>query len=230
MATPFADHAPFPGFDQSAFRFLRQLKKNNRRDWFTAERKETYSDQLLEPMRQLLAEIRTRVQAEGLPYNPDPARGIFRLYRDTRFSPDKTPYKTHVGAVIPFRDEPNKGIGNYIHIDPTGCFFGGGAWFMEPVGLRRLRAAIDRDHAKLRKILGAMADTVGPLEGAQLQRAPSGFDETHPAIDLLRYKQMWCGHSFSEDLASTPELVDWIVEMTRHLTPFNQFLWDAMRG
>ncbi len=223
------DLPPFPGFDKTGFTFLKELKKNNDRAWFT-ERKDIYEAHLLEPMRLLLGELRGRFREEGLTFNPDPKRGIFRIYRDIRFSKDKTPYKTHLGATVPYADEGKEGVGNYIHIEPGGCFYGGGAYVVEPAGLRRLRLAVARDTARFRDILEQLQSQVGPLHGARLKRPPAGFDRDHPALDLLLYTQMWASASFSDTLAMSRELVDWIVNKTRATADFTAFLYEAIQG
>lgn len=221
---------PFPGFDRIAFTFLRDLKRNNEREWLTPERKKIYQDHLLEPARQLLSELRARFEAERLPFAPDPKSGIMRLYRDTRFSKDKRPFKTNLGATVPFVGESRDGIGNYLHIAPGECFYGGGAWAVEPVQLKRLRAAIDRDPKRVRAILSRVEKKFGPVEGESLKRAPAGYAEDHPEIDLLKMKQMFVSAKFDDKLAGSPELVDWIVDMTRASVEFNQFLVDTMRA
>ncbi len=224
------DYPPFPGFDREAFRFLRDLKKNNSREWLTPERKEIYQSHLLDPMRCLLAELRGRFGAEDLSFSPDPKRGIFRIYRDIRFRKDKTPFKTNIGAAIPFADESKEGVGNYLHIEPGGCFYGGGAYFIDSNGLKNLRSAIARDPERLRTILRDLEQEFAPVEGERLKRAPAGYSEDDPAIDLLRYKQIWAGRSFPDDLASSRELLDWIMEMTRRTVEFDRYLHQAIRG
>ncbi|MEP7218391.1 MAG: DUF2461 domain-containing protein [Bacteroidota bacterium] len=224
------DFPPFPGFDKKAFTFLKELKANNSREWFTPEKKEIYQAHLVEPMRTLLAELGSRFRDEGLPFSPDPKRSMFRIYRDTRFSKDKTPFKTNIGAAVPFASEGKEGIGNYIHIDPVACFYGGGAYFMESASLARLRAAIDRDPAALRKILVKAEKDFGTLQGAKLKRGPVGYAKDHPAMDLLVYTQMWISKGFPAKLAGSRELVDWIVIKTHESADFNRYLYDAMRG
>jgi uncharacterized protein (TIGR02453 family) len=224
------EHPPFPGFDKEAFRFFKELKKNNTREWLTPERKEIYQAHVLEPARQLLAELRSRFAAMDLPFVPDPKSGVLRLYRDTRFSKDKRPFKPFLGLTVPFEGEGREGIGNYLHIAPGECFYGGGAWSVEPVQLKRLRTAIDRDPDRLRKILERLAKNFAPIEGESLKRAPAGYGEDHPAIDLLKMKQMFATRHFDDDLARSPELVDWLVDMTRHTHEFNQYLIDTMRA
>jgi uncharacterized protein (TIGR02453 family) len=224
------EHPPFPGFDKEAFRFLRDLKRNNTREWLTPERKEIYQDHVLEPARQLLAELRDRFAALKMPFAPDPKTGVLRLYRDTRFAKDKRPFKTFLGATVPFVGEMREGIGNYLHIAPGECFYGAGAWTIEPVQLKRLRAAIDRDPEKLRGIFARLEKRFAPVEGESLKRPPAGYGEDHPAVDLLKMKQMFASRSFDDDVATSPKLVDWLVEMTAHTLEFNQYLIDTMRA
>lgn len=220
---------PFPGFDKKGFTFLKELKENNVREWFTDERKALYRDHLQEPLRLLMSELRARFQQEGLPYTPDPKASLFRIYRDTRFSKDKRPFKTNVAATVPYMNEAKEGLGNYIHIEPGACFYGGGAYFMEPTALRRLREKIANDADELRGIIAGVEKEFGPVQGAKLKRGPAGFDKDHPAMDLLLFTQMWTSRKFPDKLAQSRELIDWIVEMTRKIHPFNEYLYTAMR-
>lgn len=224
------DYPPFPGFDTAGLKFLKDVKKNNTREWLTEERKGIYRDHLQDPMRCLLAELRRIFQEESIPFVPDPAKGMFRLYRDTRFSKDKRPFKTHIGAAIPFTDESRIGVGNYIHIEPGTCFYGGGAYLMESAGLKRLRHTIDGDPEALRAILRQVEQAFGPLDGEQLKRTPAGYSEDNPAIDLLRYKQMWVSVKFTDELAGSRDLVEWIVTKTRDSLEFNRYLYEAING
>lgn len=226
----FLDFPPFPGFDKVGFAFLKEIKANNVREWLTPERKAVYQNHLVEPMKQLLSELALRFRQEDLPFYPDPKASLFRLYRDTRFSKDKTPFKTNIGAVVPFMNEAKEGVGNYIHIDPGSCFFGGGAYFMDSPGLKRLRARIDADPAALRAIFKQVEKDFGPVSGEKLKRAPAGYPVDHPAIDLLVYTQMWTSKKFPDKLAMSPELVDWIVDMSRKSMAFNRYLYESVRG
>jgi len=223
------DLPPFPGFDRAGLKFLKELKENNDREWFT-EHKPVYEDHLLEPMRMLLGDLRRRFREEGLNFHPDPKKSIFRIYRDTRFSKDKRPYKTNIGAAIPFAGEKKEGVGNYIHIDPGECFYGGGAYFMDAAGLRNLREKIAGDTDRIRGIIADLEKNVGPVHGEKLKRGPAGYDRDHPAMDLLLYTQMWASARFPDRLATSPELVDWIVARTHDLNDFNTFLYEAIRG
>ncbi len=227
---PIDDYPPFPGFDELGLKFLRDIAVNNRREWLTEERKAIYRDHLLEPMKCLLAELRRIFAEEDLPFVPDPERGLFRIYRDTRFSKDKRPFKTHIGAAIPIAGEGREGLGNYLHIEPGQCFFGGGAYFIDSAGLKRLRYSIENDPQALRKILRQVERDFSPLKGERLKRAPAGYSEDHVSIDLLRYKQMFVDAKFPDELAESRELVDWIVTKTRESLDFNRYLYEAIKG
>lgn len=211
------DYPPFPGFDEAAFSFLKRLKRNNRREWLTPERKKEMEDHLIFPLRTLLADVGRECLKAGLDYRPDPKKSIFRIYRDTRFSKDKKPFKTNMGAVIPFRDEPKKGIGAYFHFEPGECFFGAGGYFLAGDQLKNFRKAIEADPERLRKILKKVEKKFAEVKGEQLKRAPVGYDPEHPAIDLLRYKNMWTMRKLDdEDLMSpklTKQLVSWIKDL-----------------
>lgn len=224
------DLPPFPGFDKAGFKFLKELKENNVREWLTPERKAIYQDSLVEPMRLLLGELALRFREENLPFSPNPKGSIFRIYRDTRFSKDKRPFKTNIGAIVPYKNEGKEGIGNYVHIEPGECFYGGGAYFIDSPGLRRLRTKISENPDELRRIIKKVEKELGPLQGEKLKRGPAGFDKDDPAMDLLLYTQMWIMKSFPDKLATSRELVDWIVIKTRETLDFNTYLYDAIKG
>jgi len=134
-------YPPFPGFQPEGLAFLRQLKANNHREWFKAH-KELYEEELLWPMRCLLAELNTQLRLLSSPLTADPQRGIFRIYRDIRFSKDKSPYKTHIGAILSRSgDRKDQGV-IYIHIEPSHCFLGAGFWKPDAATLRALRKGI----------------------------------------------------------------------------------------
>jgi uncharacterized protein (TIGR02453 family) len=132
--------------------------------------------------------------------------------------------------MVPFVGQSKDGIGNYIHIAPGESFYGGGMWSPEPAQIKRLRAVIDRDPKRARAVFDAVARSVGPIEGESLKRAPTGYADDHPAIDLLRMKQMFVSKRFDDELAGSPKLVDWMVDVTRKTLEFNQFLIDAVSG
>ncbi len=230
MELSLYDYPPFPGFSEKGMTFLRQLKKNNRREWLTDERKGVLKEELMFPMETLLAELGRMSREKGLHWNPDPKKGIFRIYRDTRFSKEKKPFKTNIGATLPYADEPKKGIGGYIHIEPGASFFGAGAYFLEGEGLKNLRRSIEADPERLRRLMSEIEETFAPVQGEQLKRAPGGYDPDHPAIDLLRYKQLWTMKKLPDELVASPDLAPELFRQSMLLHEFCGWLYEGVRG
>lgn len=187
-----------PGIRPSSFEFLSALKKNNNREWFN-EHKARYLEEL-EQMEQfadaLLAELNTHDVIE----TPSGKKSLFRIYRDTRFSGDKTPYKTYWSGSFKRATKSRRG-GYYFQIEQGNSFIGGGFWGPVPEDLKRVRDDIAFDPAPLRKILKSKAFTslFGTLEGEQLKKVPRGYDADHEAADLLRYKQFLLVRRFTDE-------------------------------
>src|SRR6187397_2751326 len=144
----------FSGFNRGALTFLRQLKKNNKREWFQANR-ETYDNEVLAPLKLLVEELDVRFGKFAPEFVGDPKRSIFRIYRDVRFSADKSPYKTHAAAWFPHesRKKNPSAPGFYLHIEPKEQFGGGGIYHPDPQTLARVRLRIVshvKDWAKVR--------------------------------------------------------------------------------
>ena len=229
MEHSYYDYPPFPGFSDEGLTFLKNLKRNNRREWLTDKRKEVLKEELIYPMETLLADLGRRSQEEGLQWRPDPKKSQFRIYRDTRFSKNRKPFKTNIGAVLPFADEPKKGTGCYVHIEPGGAFFGAGGYFLEGEALKNLRRSIDQDSPYVRELLDRVESSFAPVEGEELKRAPLGYDPDHPAIDLLRRKQFWTIRELPDDLLSRPELADRLFSMSKDLHEFCAWLYEGTR-
>ncbi|NLR77185.1 DUF2461 domain-containing protein [Chitinophaga eiseniae] len=186
-----------PQINPSSFKFLQQLKANNNRDWFN-EHKTTFiqeQDAVAAFADALLEQLSTHDLIE----TPSGKKSLFRIYRDTRFSQDKTPYKSHWSLAFRRATRQRRG-GYYMQLEPGNSFIGGG--FFGPVAddLKKIRDEIAFDAAPLRKILKSRAFTslFGTLQGEQLKTAPKGFDADHEAIDLLRYKQFLLIRNFSD--------------------------------
>src|SRR5688572_20131343 len=162
--------APFQGFRPEAIQFLADLAANNSRDWFNP-RKGDYERLLKQPLEALTTALAERFEAHGLPLEADPKRSIFRIYRDTRFSKDKSPYKTNVGASMPWvegtsgADDVVHGNGAYIHIKPGSMFAGGGMWMPDKTRLDAFRRAVVDDPERVRTALEdpAFLATFGPV-------------------------------------------------------------------
>lgn len=182
--------------EKASLDFLTQLSQNNNRDWFNENKKtyetakanlESFADAVLEQLN-LTDVIET----------PSGKRALKRIYRDVRFSKNKAPYKQNYGIAFMRKGADRRGS-YYIHIEPNGCFIGGGFWGPEKDDLQRIRQHIAADDTELREVINSAAfkDMFGTLEGEQLKTAPKGFDKEHPAIDLLRYKQFLIHRKFS---------------------------------
>ncbi|HLT46770.1 MAG TPA: DUF2461 domain-containing protein [Rubricoccaceae bacterium] len=223
---------PFPGFRPEAFRFLRQLKANNRREWFKP-RKETYEDELLWPMRCLVAEVAREASARGVPLTGDPKRTIFRIYRDTRFSKNKDPYKTHVGAYLTRSGARDEDGGLYVHVGADEAFVGGGFWSPAKALLGRWR-----EHMAARP--DAFLAVVERLEEAgltlhrqdPLKRVPRGY-EAHaagPVAEYLKARGLYASRPVTEDELASPAFTAVVLDTAAALRPLLDWGWALVDG
>jgi uncharacterized protein (TIGR02453 family) len=208
----------FKGFPAEGMAFLRDLKENNDREWF-APRKEIYEEQVRRPMLQLLSAVHAGMLSFAPGYVGEPKKCIYRIYRDTRFAKDKTPYKTHIAASL-WSNAIGKqgGAGFYFSIAPDEIEIGGGLYAPEPQLLLAVRRHIAEDHEAFRETLTT------ELWGERAPRAPKGFDPAHPAIDLIRHKHFILLASPKPALATTSKLLPEIVRNFKAMTPFIEFL------
>ena len=216
----------FPGFPPEALQFFRALARHNNRDWFQS-RKTAFEEQVKQPMRELVEALNGAMQSFAPEYATDPAKAVYRIYRDTRFSKDKTPYKDHIAASF-FRSGtgPHKYGGYYVHVSHKEVAVGGGVYMPQPDVLLAIRQHIADNHQKLRKILAAPAvrRSLGELQGDRLARVPKGFVATHPAADLLRFKSFVLYTTLDPELATTPQFFNEVVTRFRAMKPFIDFL------
>jgi uncharacterized protein (TIGR02453 family) len=198
----------FPGFSREAIQFLADLAMHNERTWFQP-RKGQYEDLLKEPLAALCAALGERFEARLLPFKADPSKSPFRIYRDVRFSTDKTPYKTHISASFPWTGEGG-GVGAYFHFQPGEMFAGGGMWHPEPARLAAWRRTVDKDPAAVEAALEdpAFASTFGRVNGESLKRVPTGFASDHPRAELLKLKDVTFGRPLSDADVLSPDLPD----------------------
>ena len=219
-------------FGPGLFSFLTDLRKHNDREWF-AENRHRYEEDLLEPalafidaFAPLLEEISPHFRADARPSGGS----LFRIYRDTRFSKDKTPYKTNVG--IHFRHERAKDAqtpGFYLHIGPGEVFAGGGVWHPDTAAATSIREAIVADPERWRRATrgGAFAKRL-ELAGDSLKRVPRWADPDHPFADELRRKDFFGSARLTEDDVVAPSFVDEYARICRAGAPLMQFLCDAL--
>jgi uncharacterized protein (TIGR02453 family) len=218
--------AGFPGFPQEGMAFLRALAKNNRREWFQP-RKPVYDEHVKAPMLDLVRRVTSAMLTFAPAYAGDPEKAIFRIYRDTRFSKDKTPYKTHIAAVFHRRGlNMHGGGGLYFAVSAKEVEVAGGIYMPAPETLRAVRAHLADRHEEFRGLIRdrALRRLLGDMQGEQLTRVPKGFSPDHPAADLLRHKQFLFDILLDPALAATPKLEPEIVKRFRALTPFLEFL------
>jgi uncharacterized protein (TIGR02453 family) len=199
-------NAHFTGFRTEAFQFLVDLAMNNDRSWFQP-RKAEYERLLKEPLEALCIALGAELAVHDIPLAADPARSPFRIYRDVRFSKDKSPYKTHVSASFPWIGQGG-GVGGYVHLQPGECFVGGGMWHPTPARLAAWRAQVLADRAGVHAVIDAPAfvASLGAISGDALKRAPSGFAVDDPDIELLKLKEVTFGRRISDDEACAPDL------------------------
>ncbi|MCI0429894.1 MAG: TIGR02453 family protein [Rhodospirillales bacterium] len=217
-----------PHFTPRLFKFLRELKRNNERAWFQAN-KDRYIAEVQEPMLRFIADFAAPLARISKHFDADPrpsGGSMFRIYRDTRFSKDKSPYKTHVAAH--FRHKHTNadvhGPGFYFHLDPGECFIGGGLWLPAPPSLKKVRDSIAYDP----KSWGKVRRAVKEIEGEGLTRPPQGDDPPHPVIDDLKRKSFLASGTISDAEVIGAGFRDRCAEACRSITPLMKFLTEAV--
>ncbi len=223
---------PSPPITPALFDFLRELETHNERAWFEAN-KERYRAEVRDPMLEFIADF-ARPLAEISPHfvaDPRPHGGsLFRIYRDTRFSKDKTPYKTNVGAH--FRHAAGKDAhapGFYLHLEPGSCFAGFGIWHPDGTALARIRDAIVERSRGWTRITRAADFRAGfRLMGDSLKRPPRGYDPDHPLIEDLKRKDFIAVTELPEADACRPDFLDRFAGLARRGAGFVRFLSRAV--
>lgn len=216
----------------STITFLKDLKENNDRDWFLANKGryeiakkefETFIDALIQKIAVFDPSI-AHFKAKDC---------VFRIYRDVRFSQDKSPYKTHFGAHVtsaPKKSEIHTRAGYYIHLEPGDSMLAGGAYVPEAKWLKAIRQEIAYNAAEFKKVLNdkSFRQYFGTIEGEKLQRPPKDYPADHPEIELLKHKSFLATHKFSDQQALAKDFLDHSAKVFQALHPFDQFLNRAM--
>lgn len=218
----------FAGFTPQAVAFLADLAENNERSWFNP-RKSEYERLLKQPLEALCAELGRRFAERGIPLTADPARSPFRIYRDVRFSKDKSPYKTNIGASFPFAAGPETergGVGGYFHFQPGEIFVGGGMWHPSPERLAAFRRAVVGDRLAVHELLTepAFRDRYESLHGDRLKRMPQGYDPGDPDAELLKLKDAVFSRRLSDAEAFAADLPDRLADDLAAAVPMLRFL------
>src|SRR4030095_12072586 len=197
-----------PRFTADTLKFLRALKRNNRREWFNAHR-DDYETHVRQPMTTIVERLADDFRAFAPELVASPKVSMYRIYRDTRFSDNKTPYKTHIAAVFPTRGLlKHEGAGLYFHISPDEVWVGGGMYAPQPAQLFAVREHIAGPVDELRRIVGSpgFRRHVGKLEGEKLTRVPRGFPKDHEAAEFLKHRHFLAGAEFPASLAPSHTL------------------------
>jgi uncharacterized protein (TIGR02453 family) len=215
----------FTGFEPDAVQFLADLAANNDRAWFQP-RKAEYERLLKRPLEALCVALAERFTAAGVPLTADPARSPFRIYRDVRFSKDKSPYKTNIGASLPWIGEGDAHAGGYFHLEPGEAFVGGGMWHPEKASLDAFRRTLELDPARVHAAIDdpSFVATFGHLNGDRLKRVPQGYRPDHPEAELLKLKDMTFGHRLSDDDIYSADLPDRLVTSLAVAVPVMRLL------
>lgn len=217
---------------QPTLQFLTDLKAHNDRDWFTANkpRYEAAYAEFTQFVQALIGEIAKFDRGIAHFTAKD---CVFRIYRDVRFSKDKSPYKTHFGAHVtaaPKKSEIHTRAGYYLHLEPGGSFLAGGAYLPESNWLKAIRQEIAYCTEEFKGILNRpdFHRYFGTMEGEKLKKLPSGYAADHPAIEWLKHKSFLASHSCTDKQVLQPGFLQHCAEVFRALHPFDQFLNRAM--
>jgi len=213
-------------FTRKTLAFLRALKRNNDRDWFRL-RKPQYEQHVRGPMVALLAQIAADLPRFAPELISDPRVCLYRIYRDTRFSNDKSPLKTHVAAHFPSKGfRRGEGSGLYLEVAPTWVWIGGGFYLPPAADLRLIRAHIAANHRALHRIASGSSfrRAVGTLDGERLAGMPRGYLKDHPAAEYLRFKQFLAGREFEAEFATTDRFYPELLRIFRAVAPLVRFL------
>ena len=222
--------ASFQGFPKEGLQFLRELELNNEREWFDAH-KGVYTDVVKPAVEAMVASIGAGMMKFAPGYATEPKKAIYRIYRDTRFSHNKTPYKTNVGALF-FRADlgKNEASAFYVEISHKHVGIAGGCYMPDAERLRLIRGHIGEHYGRFAKMLRgkALVASMGELQGDKLSRPPKGFPAEHPGIEVLKGKQWYFWRELAPELAMSASVVKEVVERFRVMLPVVEFLNEPL--
>jgi uncharacterized protein (TIGR02453 family) len=212
------------------FGFLKKLKKNNRKEWFDAHKDEYLTAKA--EFEVLVDKVLKEVKRFDKSISPDLAAKecTFRIYRDVRFSKNKTPYKNHMAADINPGGRKSGLAGYYFHIEPGNSFVAGGLWMPEPETLQAIRQEIDYNPDPLLKTLKSSSFKKyfeGLDEEDKMKTSPKGFDKNHPQIDLLRNRHFLVSAILTDAQVLSPGVVKHIVDRMKAMLPLLRYLREA---
>ncbi len=220
----------FQGFGPNALPFFKALKFHQSKEWFDANRA-LYETDVFEPMVALLDELTAAFAKKKVPLKADGKRSIFRLNRDIRFSKDKSPYKTHAGAVMTRSGGKNDPGVLYVHVSPEGCFVAAGFYMPERETLRKIRETIKAKPARFKAVLAALEKSGLKFSAYdQLTRVPRGFEEFKdgPLDEAVRMKSFIVEEPVEDGVVGSAKLVETMLAFTDRALPLLKFGWAAL--
>ena len=209
--------------------FLKELDEHNTKEWFdeNRDRYQVIRKQFVQFIAQLINRLAILDPAIGL---PEPKDCIFRINRDIRFSPDKSPYKTNMGAYIARGGRRTFNPGYYVHVEPGNCFAAGGMYVPPAPALKAIREEIMYDPAAYRKIIEnpAFYKNFGEMHGEKLKTAPQGYDKNDPDVELIRYKSYTVFKEVPDSVVRSDHYLDHLMSIYEMIKPLNDFLNRAI--
>lgn len=222
-------YPPFDGFPKECIKFLKNLKKNNNRKWFTTN-KQVYEDFVKIPMQSLIVELKPLLNTFAPEILVDPKKSMFRIYRDIRFSKNKSPYKTHVAATFQHTKNWKNSAGFYLHIEPGEVFLGAGMYMPSGEHLKKIRNMIANRYEDIFSIVTnkKFKKLFKEIQGDKLSRVPRGFEQDHPAAELLKLKQYFISYSLPVETCHRNDFAKSAAEIFKEMTPLVKFINDAI--
>jgi uncharacterized protein (TIGR02453 family) len=208
---------------KSTLNFLKELKQNNNREWFNANKPTFEAEQ--KKVKAFYNAVMERLKTSDLIESVK----IFRIYRDVRFSKDKLPFKSHFGGQFTRATNKLRG-GYYLHISPGESFLAGGFWEPNKGDLERIRKEFETDASEIRAIVNTadFKKNFGKLKGDAVKSAPRGFDKNHPNIDLIRLKQFIVSREFTDDEVLAPNFLNEVVASFVAMRPYLDYMSDVL--
>ena len=211
--------------EQSTLDFLKELKANNNRDWFNDHRLlyEAARDNFATFIEELIISLN---KIDDFVSDANPKNSIFRIFKDVRFSKDKSPYKSHFSASISKGGRKSDYAGYYIHVEPENkTILASGIWHPQPAILKSVRNEISYNHQEYEKIIRnkKFVASFGQVEGNKLVRPPKGFDKEHPAIEYLKHKDFVVHHKVKDKEICQPSFKDYCVKKFEIAKPFSEY-------
>lgn len=217
-------------FTPDTLRFLRALKRNNHREWFAA-RRDVYERDVRGPMIALIETLAQDFRTFAPEIVASPKLSLYRIYRDTRFSEDKSPLKTQIAASFRWRGAgKGRAAGLYLEVNPAWVWMGGGFYGPEPQDLVRIRAHIAETFPEIRDVTHAAAfrRAVGELDGERLTRVPRGFAKDDAAAEYLKFKYFLAGAEFPPEFATSAKFYAKLIQTYKAIMPLVRFLNEPL--